>query len=37
MAEIFQRVPLRSVQPISSGPKPIEKTSAWMPKRRPTQ
>ena len=35
--EIFQRVPLRSVQPNSSGPKPIEKTSAWIPKRRPTQ
>ena len=37
MAEIFQRVPWRSLKPNSSGPKPIENTSTRTPHQRATR
>jgi hypothetical protein len=37
MAASFQRVPCRSLKPISSGPKPIENTSTRTPHIRATR
>ena len=36
MAAICHLVPRRSTRDVSTGPKPMEKTSAWMPDQRPT-
>jgi len=37
IADIFQRVPCRSLNPISSGPKPIENTKTRTPHQRATR